>query len=89
VQLCRVHHRLVHERGFGCERTKDGRIVFTNPAGGEIARSCHLPPLPIDSDVLVYLKKALDGVDIDPHTCTSKWEGERIDWPLAVGHLYQ
>jgi hypothetical protein len=89
VQLCRVHHRLVHERGFGCERTKDGRIVFTNPAGGEIARSCHLPPLPIDSDVLVYLKKDLDGVDIDPHTCTSKWEGERIDWPLAVGHLYQ
>ena len=89
VQLCRFHHRLVHERGFGCKRMDDGRIVFTNPVGNEIARSCPLPSLPLDSDVLVYLKKDLDGIDIDPHTCTSKWEGERIDWPLAVGHLYQ
>jgi hypothetical protein len=89
VQLCRFHHRLVHERGFGCKRLDDGRIVFTNPAGAEIAQSCHLPRIPIDSDILVYLKKDLNSVEIDPHTCVSKWEGERIDWPLAVGHLYQ
>jgi hypothetical protein len=89
VQLCRFHHRLVHERGFGCKRLDDGKIVFTNPIGDEIARSCYLPPIPIDSDVLVYLKKDLNGVEIDPQTCVSKWEGERIDWPLAVGHLYQ
>jgi hypothetical protein len=37
----------------------------------------------------VYLKKDLNGIEIDPQTCVSKWEGERIDWPLAVGHLYQ
>jgi hypothetical protein len=24
--------------------------------------------------------------EFDP---VSKWEGEKIDWPLAVGHLYQ
>jgi hypothetical protein len=89
VQLCRFHHRLVHERGFGCKRLDDGKIVFTNPVGDEIARSCHLPPIPIDSEVLVYLKKDLNGIEIDPQTCVSKWEGERIDWPLAVGHLYQ
>ena len=89
VQLCRFHHGLVHERGFGCKRMDDGRIVFTNPVGNEIARSCPLPSIPLDSDVLVYFKKDLDGIDIDPHTCTSKWKGERIDWPLAVGHLYQ
>jgi hypothetical protein len=89
VQLCRFHHRLVHERGFGCKRLDDGKIVFTNPLGDEIARSCYLPQIPIDSDVLVYLKKDLNGIQIDPHTCVSKWEGESIDWPLAVGHLYQ
>ncbi|MGH8167420.1 MAG: DUF222 domain-containing protein, partial [Woeseiaceae bacterium] len=46
VQLCRFHHRLVHERDFGCQRAGDGRIVFTNPVGNEITRSCPLPSIP-------------------------------------------
>jgi hypothetical protein len=79
----------VHERGFGCERTDDGKIVFTHPVGREIARSCHLPAIPIDSDVFVYMKTNLDGVELDPQACVSRWEGEKIGWPLAVGHLYQ
>jgi hypothetical protein len=28
VRLCRQHHRLVHEGGFSCERTRSGEIVF-------------------------------------------------------------
>jgi hypothetical protein len=35
------------------------------------------------------MKSNLDGVELDPQACVSKWEGEKIDWPLAVGHLYQ
>lgn len=45
--------------------------------------------IPIDSDIFVYMKTNLDGVELDPQACVSKWEGEKIDWPLAVGHLYQ
>jgi len=33
VLLCRHHHRLVHEGGFGVERTADNRIQFTRPDG--------------------------------------------------------
>jgi hypothetical protein len=36
VLLCRHHHRLVHEGGFGVERTADGRIRFSRPDGGII-----------------------------------------------------
>jgi Domain of unknown function (DUF222) len=89
VQLCRFHHRLVHEGGFSCERPDDGRIVFSNPLGREIARSCYMPSIPIDSDIFVYMKKDLDGNKLDPQACVAKWQGEKIDWPLAVGHLYQ
>ena len=89
VQLCRFHHRLVHEGGFSCERTDDGGIMFSNPLGKEIARSCYLPSIPIDSDIFVYMKKDLDGNELDPQACVARWEGEKIDWPLAVGHLYQ
>ena len=39
VLLCRHHHRLVHEGGFGCERDASGNIVFTDPAGMKIETS--------------------------------------------------
>jgi hypothetical protein len=40
LQLCRHHHRLLHEGGFSCERTignSGGKIVFRNPYGQVIA----------------------------------------------------
>src|SRR5829696_1983583 len=43
VQLCRHHHRLVHEGGFAVERRPGGAIVFRRPDGRPIA-GC--PPLP-------------------------------------------
>jgi hypothetical protein len=33
VLMCRRHHRLVHEGGFGLEKIADGRIRFTRPDG--------------------------------------------------------
>ena len=40
--LCRYHHRLVHEGGFGVERNEDGELVFTRPDGSVIDES---PPM--------------------------------------------
>ena len=33
VQLCRHHHRLVHEGEYACERSVGGRIEFRSPSG--------------------------------------------------------
>ncbi|MCP4471923.1 MAG: DUF222 domain-containing protein [Gammaproteobacteria bacterium] len=46
--LCRRHHRLVHEGGFGVERTADGALRFTRPAGRVIAEH---PRLPANGDI--------------------------------------
>jgi len=43
VLLCRHHHRLVHEGGFGLERTADGRIHFSRPDGRLIGEHPQLP----------------------------------------------
>jgi hypothetical protein len=43
ILLCRRHHRLVHEGGFGVE-VRDGQVVFTRPDRSEINRSGRPPP---------------------------------------------
>jgi hypothetical protein len=43
VQLCRHHHRLVHEGGFAVERPGGGAIVFRRPDGRRIAGCPALP----------------------------------------------
>lgn len=41
--LCRHHHHLVHEGGFGLERTADGHLRFTRPDGRTIKAHPALP----------------------------------------------
>jgi hypothetical protein len=43
VLLCRHHHRLVHEDGFGVERTADSHIRFSRPDGRVIEEHPQLP----------------------------------------------
>jgi hypothetical protein len=43
VLLCRRHHRLVHEGGFGVERIADGALCFTRPDGRVITEHPQLP----------------------------------------------
>ena len=87
VQLCRHHHRLVHEGGFGCEKTADGRIVFKNQAGDAIGRAEYHPPIPSNIDPEALLRQEMPGIEIDSSTCVTKWEGERMDYDMAVEAL--
>jgi hypothetical protein len=77
--LCRRHHRLVHEGGFGVERTADGALRFTRPDDRVITEHPRLP----------------DARDIEGFRCQSinatEWiiPGDTLDLDLAISGLIQ
>ena len=89
VQLCRRHHRLVHEGGFGCERLSNGKLVFRGRQGNILADYSRLPPIDNDQHPVAWLDVQMPNLNIDANTCVSETTaGERMDWHLAVGHIF-
>lgn len=87
VLLCRAHHRLVHEGGFGCERTDDGQIVFRDPDGRVLDAYVLPPPLPMDVDPVRCFETLFAELHLDSKTCVTRWEGESMDFDMAVGGM--
>ncbi len=86
VLLCRHHHRLVHEGGFGLQRTPGGGFEFTTPDGRHL-------PMPAEErprgDVLeIIAGNAGEGIRITPKTPLPDWLGERIDHDTVLHHLH-
>ncbi len=81
VLLCRRHHRLVHEGGFGVSTRPDGEIRFTYPDGRV------LPPAPdgrFRGNVeAIRAQNQRNGLDITHQTLPPLWLGERMDADLA------
>ncbi|MCJ7558892.1 MAG: HNH endonuclease [Gammaproteobacteria bacterium] len=88
VQLCRHHHRLVHEGGYTCERSSEGKIEFRSPSGIDLPVHPPIPVVSNASQLKQWIRRDNPTADIDGLTCVSLWEGERMDWDLAVGHLF-
>ena len=86
VQLCRKHHRLVHEGGFSCEKSETGKIVFRNESGLVIDQNGYRPPKSSEN-VVIDLRKKLEDRHIHAQTCVTRWDGEPMDRHLAVGML--
>lgn len=86
VLLCRRHHRLVHEGGFGCGRKADGEVFFSAP---DETRLPDYPPVRrIEVDPFDWFEREIRSDDLG--TCVPEWRaGETIDWGLAVGHLME
>jgi hypothetical protein len=82
VLLCRRHHRLVHEGGFGVRRNGAGAIEFSYPDGRMMATG---PASRFRGNVVsIRSGNRSRGLDITPETLPPLWRGEQMDDSLAV-----
>ena len=82
VLLCRRHHRLVHEGGFGVSRSGSGAIEFTYSDGRvmESGRDRRFR----GNVVSIQATNRDRGLNITPETLPPHWLGEDMDYSLAV-----
>jgi hypothetical protein len=83
VQLCRFHHRFVHEGHCTVEMSHRGPR-FTLPDGTTVEDAAAPPPT--DPGVVPRANAAL-GVDVDAETIVPLWTGETMDYDSAVAWL--
>jgi len=85
VLLCRHHHRLVHEGGFGIAKSLTGEIFFTHPDGHSIPTG---PDTRFSGNVAaLFIEHEQSGIHIKPKTQIPNWLGEKMDDQLAVEGL--
>jgi hypothetical protein len=80
VLLCRHHHRLVHEGGFGCEKSKTGQLVFKDERGAVIGISGTVPRLNENKNEQRRTRNRLEELHIDAMTCVTRWDGTRMNY---------
>jgi uncharacterized protein DUF222/HNH endonuclease len=85
VQLCRHHHRLLHEGGFSMRRSRTGAVFFA-PDGRPLPASPR-PPRGEGAHLLARNRRA--HVHVSAETPTSLGRGEHVDLGLAVDALLQ
>ncbi|MEJ8569171.1 HNH endonuclease signature motif containing protein [Elongatibacter sediminis] len=85
VLLCRHHHRLVHEGGFGLQRTAAGDFHFTTPAGARIPQA---PTKNSRGNVFALMAaNAATGLEITPATPRPNWDGGGMDEDIVLHAL--
>jgi len=88
VSLCRFHHRLLHEGRVVVQVLDDGAFRFVRPDGQSFDSPAPGAPRQIDWMQLVAAHQARQ-IRITPSTAITRWEGERLDYELAVDGLLQ
>ena len=87
IQLCRRHHRAVHEEGYAVEVLEGGRVRFRRPDGRGIRDA---PPLPrVEEDPITAFEEMLaaEGIEVDPRASWPTWYGGPVDYGAAVETL--
>ena len=84
VLLCRHHHRLVHEGGYGVQMTVQGP-KFTDPTGRTLPQAGETR---FRGNVFTLRRQNRNqGLRIGPETTVSLWEGGTMDYGMAVEGL--
>jgi hypothetical protein len=89
VLLCRAHHWAVHDGGFRVDGRAPHGLVFRRPDGS------HLPVCPVRAPIRGPAGETLKevnrrvGLEITADTVDSLWDGEAIDYHMAVDGLLE
>ncbi len=78
VLLCRRHHRLLHEGGYGLHTVGQGAFTFTRPDGSDI------PDVPVTAGGEPAAVQTLHGAAITPGTATPDWNGDKLQLDYTV-----
>jgi hypothetical protein len=76
LELCRHHHRLVHEGGWNVRIDDRGEVLAIRPNGNVLRAP---PPAPIADPQLVADTNRSLGIAIDPNTCIPRCSGDKLD----------
>jgi hypothetical protein len=87
VLLCRRHHRLVHEGGFGIRQIASHEMIFSDPKGQTIPAA---PETRSRGNVFsIFAAHRQAGLEITPKTSIPNWLGEQMDDSMAVEGMLQ
>jgi Domain of unknown function (DUF222)/HNH endonuclease len=89
VQLCRFHHRQVHEGRVVIRRLDDGALRFLRPDGRSFDNVAPEHARPLSDWQELRAVHDQQGIRIDNKTATTRWRGEKMDYGLATEVLFQ
>jgi hypothetical protein len=89
VQLCRFHHRQVHEGRVVIQRLDDGALRFLRPDGQSFDSVAPEHTRPLSDWRQLPAVHDQQGIRIDQNTATTHWRGEKMDHGLAIDVLLQ
>ena len=89
VLLCRRHHRTLHEEGFSVTLSHDGDARFFWPDGHPLPAAPTAPQWTDAPLAPTSTHVATAGIQIDAHSSTPHWHGERLDMAWAIDVLWR
>ena len=89
VQLCRFHHRQVHEGKVVIQKLDDGALRFVKPDGESFDSVAPNHTQPLGDWQQLTAAHEQQGIHIDAKTAATLWRGEKMDYGLVIFVLLQ